>query len=283
MIYIFLYFIIVGIIPALYYAFFIVSAVKQDGAIIQNKSFLLVYGILGLVHTAIRIVFSYSVVFSLLDLGIFMTGVIFLIIFSKRNSYLYGNFLFIASILFISNIAFSFLSVIFLRASELLYTVYNIIRDLLWLSGLLFVTLHGYKNKDNYILAAGAIYLVGGFIFNTIDITRVYLQYYVDFYESVYFIIEIIIYVILILVGAIYMIVKRKQRGMKKLDTESAQIFRPQASSINREQSVSFKGSGPSQNNNISSDTSEMMYCPNCGSKLTDKEQKFCQHCGTGL
>ncbi len=280
-----LFYISNGVIPLLYYSFIIVSSITQNDELITNKVYLMIYGIFGLVSIIMLLIFlslTYTFLAYLVINILIIIGIILLLNYSKQNRHNFGSFILITSILLLVSSWISFYYNIMPFFSIFGIFIYYLIPDILFIIGMLFLIFHGYKNKDYYIFIAGWIQVSGHFIVALADLIRIIEGLIrVSTRDFIIFNIKFIIYITIIVIALIFIILKRMKnmsfgygKGVQKsYDRRDFRVRMP----------IEIPHAIETPEETTHSRGYNLNYCPNCGKKIENPNQNFCQYCGAKL
>jgi hypothetical protein len=160
--------------------------------------------------------------------------------------------------------------------------IYNLIPDILFITAMLFIIFHGYKNKDYYMFIAGWVQVSGRFIVAVADLIRIIEGLIrVSTRDFIIFIIKFIVYITIIIIALIFIIIKRinnipfgyGKEMQKRYDRKDYRVRLPSEIPLGFETPERI---APSRDYKIN-------YCPNCGKKIENPNQNFCQYCGAKL
>jgi len=170
----------------IYYVMMIVSSRTRDPEI-ESSSLLLAYGILGFNSLFIGSVFTEIVIntppinfifynfelpfIAIIQFVLIITGLILFIAYSAKNSNKFGYFLLVCSILLLVELLVMlpiniiiFISVL-TETSTFLDSIIRILISAMIVSmAMIFLVIHGFQNKDFYMIIGGFLYIGGTFI-----------------------------------------------------------------------------------------------------------------------
>ncbi|TFF84947.1 MAG: hypothetical protein EU518_01930 [Promethearchaeota archaeon] len=168
-----------------YYIMIIVSSSKQKDNV-KTPNYLFIYGIFGALSSVLGFIFTVGteyimpinfifnnveiIFLAIIQFGLTLIGLIFFIIFSANNTIRFRFFLLITSILLLIELILMLLLNIMIDWFSVGFFILldskkkSLISTLIVIIAIIFLVIHGFHNKDNYIIIGGFLYIMGSFL-----------------------------------------------------------------------------------------------------------------------